>query len=73
MTAPVVTNFVPTSAGRSTVSMFFMILFHLQANPPTPKDADVFYREGPRIDILCQVSHNLIIVPNIRMLIVNFS
>ena len=49
MTAPVVTQYTPTSGSYGNVSMFFMIPFNLQANPPAPTDADVFIERAPEM------------------------
>ena len=49
MTAPVVTQFTPTTGNHGNVSMFFMIPFDLQANPPAPNDTDVFIERAPEM------------------------
>ena len=49
MTAPVVTRFVPTSDHHGNVSMFFIIPFADQANPPAPTASDLYIERAPAI------------------------
>lgn len=47
MTAPVVTMIVPTSGNMANISMYFMIPFALQGNPPQPNATDVTIEHAP--------------------------
>ena len=47
MTTPVVTEYNSKADGKYDVSMYFMVPFALQANPPKPNDTSLFIERAP--------------------------